>query len=406
MDVTKPPLAPLCRLVLLFRLIAVAVTVFQVVGAVDRAPKVIAGLFVAALMTYIPLRSWERVGPVLAARPILLGVDLAVSLAIYAFLGPDSPFFLYTLGTALLGGVLFREVGAAVFSLALLGGYYALVAGGGQVLGGLSSDGSGSLQTLVTLPVLYPLMAAGGAAVRHLIDRQSSTELALRAAEGAAAAGAERSRVAREMHDSLGKTLYGVALGARALALRVEDEAPGSARAARDLAGAAQLAAEEARGLISDLRADTLALPLGAVLAEHVGRWAQTSGVAATARGEDVDLPNPSTRYELFCIAKEALLNVERHARAANVEVTLVQQDECVLLTIADDGVGIESSGSARELETDGHYGLVGMAERAERVGATVSLDGGRGRGTCVTVRVPAGDVRTPEPWSTEEVAP
>jgi nitrate/nitrite-specific signal transduction histidine kinase len=45
------------------------------------------------------------------------------------------------------------------------------------------------------------------------------------------------------------------------------------------------------------------------------------------------------------------------------------------------------------------------MAERAERVGATVSLDGASGRGTRVTVRVPAGDVRTPEPWSTEEVA-
>jgi signal transduction histidine kinase len=248
-------------------------------------------------------------------------------------------------------------------------------------------------------------MAAGGAAVRRLIDRQASTDLALRAAEGAAAAGAERTRVAREMHDSLGKTLYGVALGAHALALRVEDEAPGSARAARDLSGAAQLATEEARGLISDLRADTLALPLGTVLAEHVGRWAQESGVTATARGEDVDLPNPSTRYELFCIAKEALVNVERHAQAAAVEVTLVQQDDCVLLTIADDGVGIEGSGSARDLETDGHYGLVGMAERAERVGATVSLDGASGRGTRVTVRVPAGDVRTPEPWSTEEVA-
>jgi signal transduction histidine kinase len=405
MDVTKPPLAPLCRLVLLFRLIAVNVTVFQVVGAVDRAPKVLAGLLVAALLSYVPLRSWERVGPVLAARPMLLGVDLGVSMAIYAFLGPGSPFFLYTLGTAVLGGVLFREVGAAVFSLALLGGYYALVATGGQVLGDLSKD-TGSLQTLVTLPVLYPLMAAGGAAVRRLVDRQTATERALRAAEGAAAAGAERSRVAREMHDSLGKTLYGVALGAHALALRVEDEAPGSARAARDLSGAAQLAAEEARGLISDLRADSLSLPLGAVLAEHVSRWAEESGVAATACGEEVDLPNPSTRYELFCIAKEALVNVERHARAGKVEVTLVQQDDCVLLTIADDGVGIEASGRARDLETDGHYGLVGMAERAERVGATVSLEGAPGQGTCVTVRVPAGDVRTPEPWSTEEVAP
>jgi signal transduction histidine kinase len=405
MDVTKPPLAPLCRLVLLFRLIAVNVTVFQVVGAVDRAPKILAGLLVAAVLSYVPLRYWDRVGPVLAQRPVLLGIDLGLSMAIYAFLGPNSPFFLYTLGTALLGGVLFREAGAVVFSAALLSGYYALVASGGQVLGDVGK-GSPSLQTLVTLPVLYPLMAAGGAAVRHLIDRQSTTELALRNAEAVAAAGAERTRVAREMHDSLGKTLYGVALGAHALALRVEDEAPGAARAARDLSGAAQLAAEEARGLISDLRADSLSLPLGTVLAEHVERWAQDSGVAATAVGEDVDLPNPSTRYELFCIAKEALNNVERHAQASTVEVTLVQQDDCVLMTIADDGVGIDGSGAPRDLEPDGHYGLVGMAERAERVGATVAVDGSPGHGTRVTVRVPAGDVRAPEPWSTEEVAP
>lgn len=405
MDVTSPPLAPLCRMVLLFRLVAVNVTVFQAVGAVERAPKVLAGLLVASLLSYLPLRYWSRVGPVVAARPLLLGVDLGISLALYAFLGSDSPFFLYTLGTALLGGVLFRAVGAAVFSLALLIGYYALVVGGGEVLTSSGSADTSSLQALVTLPVLYPLMAAAGAAVRELIDRQSAIELALRSAERAAAAGTERTRVAREMHDSLGKTLYGIALSARALARRVEDEAPDASRTARDLSGAAQLAAEEARGLISDLRADTLALPLGTVLAEHLARWSRESGVVAQARGEDVDLPNPSTRYELFCIAKEALRNVELHARASRVEVTLVQQDASVLLTVADDGVGIGASGSARDLEPDGHYGLVGMAERAERVGATVTLDGTPGAGTRVTVRVPAGDVRTPEPWSTEEVA-
>jgi signal transduction histidine kinase len=406
MDVTKPPLAPLCRLVLLFRLLAVNVTVFQALGAVDRAPRVLAGLLVAALMSYIPLRSWDKVGPVVAQRPVLLGVDLAVSLSIYAVLGPESPFLLYTLGSALLGGVLFRETGAVVFSIAWLGGYYALVVTGGDALTTSGSGDAANLQTLVTLPVLYPFMAAGGAAIRRLVDRQAETERALRSAEGVAAAGAERSRVAREMHDSLGKTLYGIALGAHALALRVEDEAPDAARAARELSGAAQLAAEEARGLISDLRADTLALPLGAALAEHVERWADEAGVAATARGEDVDLPNPSTRYELFCIAKEALRNVERHAQASSVEVTLVQRDDCIVLTVADDGVGIAGRGSARELETDGHYGLVGMAERAERVGATVRLEGAPGEGTRVTVQVPAGDVRAPEPWSTQEVAP
>ena len=58
--------------------------------------------------------------------------------------------------------------------------------------------------------------------------------------------------------------------------------------------------------------------------------------------------------------------------------------------------------GDARELQTNGHYGLIGMAERGERIGATVPLEGRPG-GTTVTVRLPAGDVRATEPWALEE---
>ena len=70
---------------------------------------------------------------------------------------------------------------------------------------------------------------------------------------------------------------------------------------------------------------------------------------------------------------------------------------------MADDGVGIDGDGDARSLQTNGHYGLIGMAERGERIGATVGSRAERGRGTTVTVRLPAGDVRAPEPWALEE---
>ena len=384
-------IAPLCRLVLLFRLLVVNLVVFEVLGDPERAGEVLAGLVVAALVSYGMLRSWSRVGPVLARRPVILGADLALSLALYGFLGPESPVFLYTLGTALLGGVLYRATGAAVFSVCSLVGYFFIVVG---------SPGDEGLLQLVTLPVLYPLLAAGGAAVRDLLDRQAATELALRGAERAAVAGEERSRVAREVHDSLGKTLYGIALGARALARRVAEEAPGASGAAQELSGAAQLAAEEARGLISDLRSDALDLPLGAALARYVETWSADAGVPAQTHGEEVDLPNPSTRYELFCIVKEALRNVDRHAAASSVEVRLAQEGEWVELRVRDDGIGLGASGDPRSLERDGHFGLIGMAERAERVGATVTIEGEAG--TTVRVRVPAGDVRTPEPWAVE----
>jgi signal transduction histidine kinase len=237
------------------------------------------------------------------------------------------------------------------------------------------------------------------------LDRQAQTQSALAVAEQRAAAGAERARVARDMHDSLGKTLYGIALAARGLSHRVAVEAPEAAQAARDLSDAAQVAAQEARGLVSDLRSDTLDRPLPDALDRYVREWSERNGIAAHLHADGVDLPHPGTRYELFCIVREALENVERHAGATHVQVLLRDAAPDVVLSVADDGVGINGHGDARSLQTHGHYGLVGMAERGERIGATVEIAGDRGSGTTVTVRLPAGDVRAAEPWALEEVS-
>ena len=100
---------------------------------------------------------------------------------------------------------------------------------------------------------------------------------------------------------------------------------------------------------------------------------------------------------------REALENVERHAGATRVEVLLRDMAPDVVLCVVDDGVGIDGNGDARSLQTNGHYGLIGMAERGERIGATVEIAGVHGAGTTVTVRLPAGDVRAAEPWALEE---
>jgi signal transduction histidine kinase len=393
----------LVRLVLLFRLIALNVTVFELPGNPSQVPGVMVGLVLAAFASFLPLRYWDRWAGPISTRPVFLGVDLMLNLTIYAYLGPASPFFLYTLGTPLLAGLLFRTTGAVILGGGMLVGYYVMVVLSGNGLQELQAHEARDIQALVVLPALYPLAAAGGAAVRALLDRQAATQLALASAERRAAAGAERARVAREMHDSLGKTLYGIALAARGLSHRVEAEAPGAASAARDLSAAAQVAAEEARGLISDLRSDTLERPLDDALDRYVREWSDRNGIAAQLQADGVDLPHPGTRYELFCIVREALENVERHASATRVQVLLRDAAPDVVLSVVDDGVGINGNGDARSLQTDGHYGLIGMAERGERIGATVQVAGAPGAGTTVTVRLPAGDVRAVEPWALEE---
>jgi signal transduction histidine kinase len=398
-----PSVRSLVRLVLLFRLIALNVTIFELPGSPDQVPGVMAGLVVAAFASFLPLRYWDRWAGPLSTRPVFLAADLMLNLTIYAYLGPASPFFLYTLGTPLLAGLLFRTTGAILLGFAMLAGYYVLVVLSGNGLAELRAHEARDIQALVVLPALYPLAAAGGAAVRGLLDRQAVTQLALASAERRAAAGAERARVAREMHDSLGKTLYGIALAARGLSHRIEAEAPAAAAAARDLSASAQVAAEEARGLISDLRSDTLDRPLGDALERYVSEWSERNGIAAQLQADGVDLPHPGTRYELFCIVREALENVERHSGATRVQVLLRDMAPDVVLSVVDDGIGIGGEGDARSLQTDGHYGLIGMAERGERIGATVRVAGQPGAGTTVTVRLPAGDVRAPEPWVLEE---
>jgi signal transduction histidine kinase len=393
----------LVRLVLLFRLIALNVTVFELPGNPSEVPGVMAGLVLAAFASFLPLRYWDRWSGPLSTRPLFLGCDLMLNLTIYAYLGPASPFFLYTLGTPLLAGLLFRTTGAVILGGGMLVGYYVMVVLSGNGLDELRAHEARDIQALVVLPALYPLAAAGGAAVRALLDRQGATQAALASAERRAAAGAERARVAREMHDSLGKTLYGIALAARGLSHRIALEAPDAAGAARDLSASAQVAAEEARGLISDLRSDTLERPLGDALDRYVREWSDRNGIAAHLHADGVDLPHPGTRYELFCIVREALENVERHAGATRVEVLLRDIAPDVVLSVVDDGVGIDGAGDARSLQTDGHYGLIGMAERGERIGATVQVAGRPGSGTTVTVRLPAGDVRAVEPWALEE---
>jgi signal transduction histidine kinase len=398
-----PSVRSLVRLVLLFRLIALNVTIFELPGSPDQVPGVMAGLVVAAFASFLPLRYWDRWAGPLSTRPVFLAADLMLNLTIYAYLGPASPFFLYTLGTPLLAGLLFRTTGAILLGFAMLAGYYVLVVLSGNGLAELRAHEARDIQALVVLPALYPLAAAGGAAVRGLLDRQAVTQLALASAERRAAAGAERARVAREMHDSLGKTLYGIALAARGLSHRIEAEAPAAAAAARDLSASAQVAAEEARGLISDLRSDTLDRPLGDALERYVREWSERNGIAAQLQADGVDLPHPGTRYELFCIVREALENVERHSGATRVQVLLRDMAPDVVLSVVDDGIGIGGEGDARSLQTNGHYGLIGMAERGERIGATVRVAGQPGAGTTVTVRLPAGDVRAPEPWVLEE---
>src|SRR5215211_6352796 len=81
-------------------------------------------LVVSALASFVPLRFWDRVGPALVRHPAYLAAELMLTTVILLLAGVQSPFFYYTLATALLGGLLYGWGGGVVFSVMLVGVYF------------------------------------------------------------------------------------------------------------------------------------------------------------------------------------------------------------------------------------------------------------------------------------------
>jgi len=162
--------------------------------------------------------------------------------AILVLTGVDSPFFFFTVATALLGGLVYGYPGAALFSGLLILGYYWAI----DVRSGVDHIDH-DFNTMVVLPALYPIVAAAGAGTRRLLDRQAAAESALSDQARMLAGQEERERLARDMHDSLAKTVHGIGFAALALSRRIKVDPPGAVEDARKLAEDARTAAQEAR---------------------------------------------------------------------------------------------------------------------------------------------------------------
>jgi PAS domain S-box-containing protein len=202
----------------------------------------------------------------------------------------------------------------------------------------------------------------------------------------------ERRRVSRELHDSLGQTLYSITLLARAAQLG-NDRTAGSEPSDEDTMSAAlddlrtlsQSALAEARALITGLRpgpqdsGDLLAL-----LERRAKVMTAQSGVPVTVTGPSDGVSLRSDAEEqLGRIAREALTNVAKHASASQVAVRLSVAEE-VLLEIHDDGCGFEPSH-----RKPGRFGLDTMRERTRLLGGRLEIESHPGDGATVRARCP-----------------
>nr|WP_228281898.1 PAS domain S-box protein [Rubrobacter marinus] len=197
----------------------------------------------------------------------------------------------------------------------------------------------------------------------------------------------ERQKLARELHDSVSQALYGIALGVQTARELLESD-PRSAAAPLDYAVAlAEAGMTEMRALIFELRPESLENEgLVAALEKQAAAVEARHGLRVdTALDGEPEAPL-ETREALYRIAQEALHNVVKHARASRVRLTLEHACGWIALEVSDDGSGFDPDGPF-----PGHLGLRSMRERAWRLGGTLDLQSGPGRGTRVVARVPSG---------------
>jgi len=190
----------------------------------------------------------------------------------------------------------------------------------------------------------------------------------------------ERTRIARDLHDRLGQWLTYISLELERIMNEVSD--PTSLQA---LYGDVQTAIDELRETLRQLRTrvseeDALAT----VGASMVTRFTERTGIVAkfSATNPDEALL-VSVENELLRILQESLNNVEKHAEATEVNIVYTAKNGEGEMVINDNGRGFDTTGGRRETS----YGLVGMRERADVIGATLSIDSRRGHGTTVRVR-------------------
>ncbi|MDP9245564.1 MAG: GAF domain-containing sensor histidine kinase, partial [Chloroflexota bacterium] len=225
-------------------------------------------------------------------------------------------------------------------------------------------------------------------AAEYLFELVRSTDAA--SVEEQATAG-ERKRIAQELHDGLAQELTGVVLSLEGAQRSFE-------RNPQLLGQQLAKATRDARATLADVRqymgalrqSDAGGLSLPTTVARLIDDLKRQTGleVEMQERGSEHELGADLQRAVIRIIG-EALRNVARHAGAKHATVTLGYSDTDVVVTVTDDGAGFDVPTMAATAEANGHFGLVGMRERAEAVGGRLVVRSAPDQGTTVEATIP-----------------
>jgi signal transduction histidine kinase len=195
----------------------------------------------------------------------------------------------------------------------------------------------------------------------------------------------ERNRLARELHDSVAQTLYGLTLQAEATARELNaGRADKATEQLHEIRDSAQQSLQETRLLIFELRPPILEQEgLVAALRTRLESVESRSGLKAQIQLQELKQLPVKVEAGLYGISNEALNNILKHARASVIKVSLKKESDKVILEIQDNGVGFDVSSA----KAQSGMGLSGMKERAEQFGGALQIQSGA-NGTTIRVEV------------------
>ncbi len=217
----------------------------------------------------------------------------------------------------------------------------------------------------------------------YLAEQEARHETEKRARELAALE--ERTRLARELHDSVSQALYGIGLGARTARTLLQRDPSRLGEPLDYILSLAEAGLTEMRALIFELRPESLEQEgLITALSKQASSLQARHNIQVQTRFCEEPLLPLDVKESLYRIAREALHNTVKHAQATQINLALTQEEQGYRLEIIDNGLGFDPSGSF-----PGHLGLKSMRERTRHLNGTFEIRSAPGSGTRISMTIP-----------------
>jgi signal transduction histidine kinase len=200
----------------------------------------------------------------------------------------------------------------------------------------------------------------------------------------------ERKRISRELHDETGQALMVIRLYLGMMETGITGRnAKGKIRETVEVVDRTIEGIRRIIGKLSPLVLQELGLV--AAIRKEAKDFAKNTGVKARVLiSEDVGRLAPGTEQAIYRVVQEALHNVAKHAKAQNVTVQVVREEQQVQVVVEDDGIGIQSRSGVKEQSQS--FGLAGIKERIAMLGGVSRVVSAEGKGTRIEINVPAGE--------------